>query len=119
MAPLISTYIARSCMRSWNRRLRMTASRSGIGLRSLEEGRRTASVLFFENGAVAEADLVIGADGVNAKTRERLFGVEKAAFIPAISLIARSFPTERLDGPCDPRLHQVVGGRAAISSSTT
>jgi salicylate hydroxylase len=39
----------------------------------------------FANGAAAEADLVVGADGIHSRTRERLFGPEKPRFTGCVA----------------------------------
>lgn len=53
--------------------------------------------LFFENGATADTDLVIGADGIRSKVREYLLGIEPPQFAGAVAY--RSvFPTDRLGG---------------------
>lgn len=53
--------------------------------------------LIFENGVRAEADVVIGADGVNSTVREFLLGVEPPRFVGAVAHRA-IFPTARLKG---------------------
>ena len=53
--------------------------------------------LRFENGATAEADLVIGADGIRSKVREFLLGSEPPRFVGAVAQRA-IFPAERLRG---------------------
>ena len=53
--------------------------------------------LAFDNGATADADLVIGADGINSKVREFLLGPEGPSFIGATAHRA-IFPAERLNG---------------------
>ena len=53
--------------------------------------------LIFENGSTAEADVVIGGDGIWSKVREHLFGPEPLRFVGAVAY--RSiFRTERLRG---------------------
>jgi 6-hydroxynicotinate 3-monooxygenase len=53
--------------------------------------------LVFDNGRIAEADIVIGADGIHSKIREYLLGTEPLRFIGAAAY--RSiFPTQRLNG---------------------
>jgi 6-hydroxynicotinate 3-monooxygenase len=53
--------------------------------------------LVFANGATAEADIVIGADGVRSKVREFLLGPEPPQFVGAVAYRA-IFPAERLNG---------------------
>ena len=53
--------------------------------------------LTFENGVRVEADIVIGADGIHSKVRERLLGSEEPRFAGAVAFRAL-FPTERLQG---------------------
>jgi 6-hydroxynicotinate 3-monooxygenase len=53
--------------------------------------------LVFENGVRAEADIVIGADGLNSKVRESLFGVEPPRFAKAVAQRA-IFPASALNG---------------------
>ncbi len=53
--------------------------------------------LMFENGAAAEADIVIGADGIRSKVREVLLGPEPPQFIGYAAYRA-IFPAERLGG---------------------
>ncbi|AMN42237.1 FAD-dependent monooxygenase [Rhodoplanes sp. Z2-YC6860] len=53
--------------------------------------------LRFDNGVTVEADIVIGADGVNSKVREHLIGFEPPRFIGKIAHRA-IFPTELLGG---------------------
>ena len=69
--------------------------------------------LIFENGATAEADIVVGADGIRSKVREFLLGPEPPRFVGAAAYRA-IFPAERLRGLQDPGLHQVVGSRSAL-----
>jgi 6-hydroxynicotinate 3-monooxygenase len=56
-----------------------------------------ATRLRFENGATVDADVVIGADGVNSRVREQLFGPGPPRFIGAVAYRA-IFPTELLRG---------------------
>lgn len=65
-------------------------------LRTLEEHHGVVH-LAFENGATAEADLVIGADGVNSRVREYLLGMEKPRFSGHIAHRA-VFPAALLNG---------------------
>jgi 6-hydroxynicotinate 3-monooxygenase len=53
--------------------------------------------LNFANGAAAEADIVIGADGIRSKVREFLLGAEPPQFVGAAAYRA-IFPAERLNG---------------------
>jgi 6-hydroxynicotinate 3-monooxygenase len=53
--------------------------------------------LHFENGVTADADIVIGADGVRSKVREFLLGAGPPRFVGAAAYRA-IFPTERLRG---------------------
>jgi 6-hydroxynicotinate 3-monooxygenase len=53
--------------------------------------------LSFENGATAEADIAIGADGIRSKVREVMFGFEEPRFIGRIAPRA-IFPADRIAG---------------------
>ncbi len=53
--------------------------------------------LSFGDGSAAEADIVIGADGVNSKLREAVVGPRKARFIGAVAHRA-IYPSSLLDG---------------------
>ena len=53
--------------------------------------------LLFENGAVAHADIAIGADGIRSKVREAMLGVEEPRFIGRIAPRA-VFPADRIAG---------------------
>jgi len=53
--------------------------------------------LVFENGTSAEADLVIGADGIRSKVRDVLLGPELPRFVSMVAHRA-IFPARRLDG---------------------
>jgi 6-hydroxynicotinate 3-monooxygenase len=53
--------------------------------------------LFFTNGATADADIVIGADGIRSKVREFLLGPGPPQFVGAVAYRA-IFPAERLNG---------------------
>jgi len=53
--------------------------------------------LAFANGAVAEADIVIGADGIRSKVREFLLDTESPQFVGAVAYRA-IFPADRLNG---------------------
>ena len=61
------------------------------------ENSRFALRLFFEDGVQAEADLVIGADGLNSKVRDHLLGAEKPRYTGHIAHRA-IFPATRLNG---------------------
>ena len=50
----------------------------------IEEGSGSIR-LAFDNGATVEADLVIGADGINSKVREFLLGTEPLRFVNAVA----------------------------------
>jgi 6-hydroxynicotinate 3-monooxygenase len=56
-----------------------------------------AMQLVFANGSAAEADIVIGADGVRSKVRESLLGSEPPQFVGAVAYRA-IFPARRLGG---------------------
>jgi 6-hydroxynicotinate 3-monooxygenase len=58
---------------------------------------RDAIGLVFDNGARVEADIVIGADGVNSKVREYLLGVESPRYI-GMAAHRAIFPTAALRG---------------------
>jgi 6-hydroxynicotinate 3-monooxygenase len=68
----------------------------GHSLVALEETSHCLR-LVFENGVAAEADIVIGADGVRSKVRDHLLGAEPPRFVGAVAHRA-IFPTERLRG---------------------
>lgn len=53
--------------------------------------------LVFENGVIADADLVIGADGIRSKVRDVLLGPEPPRFVGAVAQRA-IFPSQRLRG---------------------
>lgn len=53
--------------------------------------------LSFENGATAEADLAIGADGIRSKVREIMLGFEEPRLIGRIAPRA-VFPADRIEG---------------------
>ena len=63
---------------------------------ALEE-TRDAIRLVFDNDVKAEADIVIGADGINSKVRDYLLGTEPPRFVGAVAQRA-IFPTEALRG---------------------
>lgn len=63
------------------------------GIDEASEGLRLA----FENGATAEADVAIGADGIRSKVREIILGAEEPRFIGRIAPRA-VFPASRLAG---------------------
>ena len=69
--------------------------------------------LIFGNGATAEADIVIGADGIRSKVREFVIDREPPQFVGAAAYRA-IFPAERLRGLQNPGLHQMVGPRPAL-----
>jgi len=58
---------------------------------------RDAIRLVFDNDAKVDADIVIGADGINSKVREYLLGPEPPRYIGAVAHRA-IFPTEVLRG---------------------
>lgn len=64
-----------------------------VGIDEAPEGLR----LTFENGATAEADVAIGADGIRSKVRETILGAEAPRFIGRIAPRA-VFPASRLAG---------------------
>lgn len=64
-----------------------------VGLDPAGDGYR----LVFDGGAKAEADIVIGADGIRSKVRELLLGTEPPRFTGRVAQRA-IFPTERLGG---------------------
>lgn len=69
-----------------------------FGHKLISIDQRGSSVrLGFENGAAAEADIVIGADGVNSRVREVLLGAEKPRFSGHIAHRA-VFPAALLKG---------------------
>ena len=68
----------------------------GKKLRDLEERGSTVR-LAFEDGEQTEADLVIGADGLNSKVREFLLGPQKPRYTGHIAHRA-IFPTSLLNG---------------------
>jgi len=63
-------------------------------LAALDE-RRDAIRLAFDNGVTVEADIVVGADGVNSKVREYLLGLEPPRYIGMAAQRA-IFPTQAL-----------------------
>jgi 6-hydroxynicotinate 3-monooxygenase len=72
---------------------------------TIEFGKRLVDVkveaaaarLTFADGATAEADVVIGADGVNSRLREAVVGPSKSRFIGAVAHRA-IYPAKLLDG---------------------
>ena len=79
---------------------------------SISTRRADAIRLVFENGVTADADIVIGADGIRSKVREFLLGNEPPRFVGAVAHRA-IFPTERAARIQDSGLHQMVGPRPA------
>ena len=65
-------------------------------LAALDE-RRDAIRLAFDNGVMVEADIVVGADGVNTKVREYLLSLEPPRYIGMAAQRA-IFPTQALRG---------------------
>jgi 6-hydroxynicotinate 3-monooxygenase len=61
------------------------------------EETSSAIRLVFENGVKVDADIVIGADGINSKVREFLLGTEPPRFVGAVAQRA-IFRTEALRG---------------------
>jgi 6-hydroxynicotinate 3-monooxygenase len=61
------------------------------------EEKAGAVRLIFANGASAEADIVIGADGIRSKVRDCLLGTEPPRFAKAAAYRA-IFPANRLNG---------------------
>ena len=61
------------------------------------EEKTNAVRLIFANGASAEADIVIGADGIRSKVRDYLLGAEPPRFAKAAAYRA-IFPADRLNG---------------------
>ncbi|MCK9908130.1 FAD-dependent monooxygenase [Microbacteriaceae bacterium K1510] len=53
--------------------------------------------LIFDNGVKVDADIVIGADGLNSKVRESLFGAEPLRFFKSAAL-RTIFPASALNG---------------------
>ena len=53
--------------------------------------------LIFENATVVEADIVVGADGINSRVREHILGTQAPRFIGSVAH-RTIFPTEALDG---------------------
>jgi 6-hydroxynicotinate 3-monooxygenase len=70
--------------------------RFGHKLVGIDEGARSVT-LSFENGETVEADIAIGADGINSKTREIMHGAEEPRFIGRIAPRA-VFPADRIAG---------------------
>jgi 6-hydroxynicotinate 3-monooxygenase len=63
----------------------------------IDEKASGVVALSFENGATAEADLAIGADGIRSKVREIMLGFEEPRFIGRIAPRA-VFPADRIKG---------------------
>ena len=84
----------------------------------LERDRRCHPRSSFENGATAEADIVIGADGIRSKVRDILLGAEPPRFIGAVAQRA-IFPAERLRGHPDAATAPNGGARTATCSPTS
>ena len=61
------------------------------------QGKSGAMQLAFANGAAAEADIVIGADGIRSKVRDFLLGPQPPQFVGAVAYRA-IFPAARLNG---------------------
>lgn len=55
------------------------------------------AILRFEDGSEAEADIVIGADGVNSKVRDAVVGARKSRFVGAVAHRA-IYPSSMLGG---------------------
>jgi salicylate hydroxylase len=74
-----------------------------FGRRNIELGRRLVDIeqdeggvtAYFQDGASERGDLLIGADGIHSRTRERLFGEEKPRFSGQIAYRGLA-PTERV-----------------------
>jgi 6-hydroxynicotinate 3-monooxygenase len=64
-----------------------------VDLQETSDGIR----LVFENGVIADADVVIGADGIRSKVRDVLLGPEPPRFVGAVAQRA-IFPSQRLRG---------------------
>lgn len=64
-----------------------------VGLQKGNGGYRLA----FSNGETAEADIIVGADGIRSKIREIVLGDEAPRFVGAVAHRA-IFPTQRLRG---------------------
>ena len=90
------TSTAATCTRCWSRAWRPARSRSIIGW-SRSTRPRDAIRLVFENGAAVDADIVIGADGVNSKVREYLLGSDPPRYV-GMAAHRAIFPTTALRG---------------------
>ncbi len=112
MAVPMCISIAATCTRCWNAASRPGQSPSIINWWIC--GETSGSMrLVFANGATAEADIVVGADGIRSKVREFLLGPEPPQFVGAVAYRA-IFPAERLNGLHNTGLHQMVGHRPAL-----
>lgn len=68
-------------------------NRTLSGLREIEDG----VALAFADGSRAEADLVVGADGVHSIVRDALFGAERPRFTGRVAY-RTTYPASRLNG---------------------
>ena len=83
-APATSPFTATTCMRRSWKKCSPKPSRSANGWST---SNRTAARrhLSFGDGSVADADLVIGADGVNSRLRDAVAGPSKSRFTGAVA----------------------------------
>jgi salicylate hydroxylase/6-hydroxynicotinate 3-monooxygenase len=72
----------------------------GVKLIGLEQNARSVT-LAFEDGARAQADVVIGADGVHSLAREIILGPERPRFTGRVAYRA-TYPAARLRSPITP-----------------